>query len=136
MAHALDNALFESYAAWRNTDSQPKFIGKGEDKKVNPLAGLRIAKFRSIRDKNQTIQFDPNDYKNGHWMTSRGLEKAEFWGQDYCLINYGNATELTYNKGRWYANFPVDVEVEARISKGKVIALDPELSSNVQLCSA
>ncbi|MEC4819779.1 MAG: transposase, partial [Scytonema sp. PMC 1069.18] len=127
IAHALDNALFEAYTAWRNTDKQPKFIGKDKDKKINPIGGLRISKFRSIRDKNQTIQFDPKDYKNGHWMASKGLEKAEFWGQDYCVINYDSATELTYNKGRWYANFPVDIEVEPRASKGKVISLDPGL---------
>ena len=127
IAHALDNALFEAYIAWKNTDKQPKFIGDYKDKKPNPLFGLRIARFRSIRDKNQTIQFDPLDYKNGHWMASRGLEKAEFWGQDYCLINYENATELTYNKGRWFANFPVEVEVDYPRNRGKVIALDPGL---------
>ncbi|MBR8834253.1 MAG: transposase [Stigonema ocellatum SAG 48.90 = DSM 106950] len=127
IAHALDNALFEAYIAWSHTDKQPKFIGKGKDKKPNPMFGFRIGKFRSIRDKNQTIQFDPFDYKNGHWMASRGLSKAEFWGQDYCLINYDNATELTYNKGRWFANFPVDVEVEQQSNGGKVIALDPGL---------
>ncbi|GAA6619532.1 RNA-guided endonuclease InsQ/TnpB family protein [Scytonema sp. NUACC26] len=127
IAHALDNALFEAYTAWKKTEKQPKFIGKNKNRKPNPLAGLRIAKFRSIRDKNQTIQFDPNDYKDGDWMSSKGLEKAEFWGQDYCLIDYTNATELTYNKGRWYANFPIEMEVEARTSQGKVIALDPGL---------
>ena len=127
IAHALDNALFEAYIAWSHTDKQPKFIGNGKDKKLNQLFGLRIAKFRSIRDKNQTIQFDPNDYKNGHWMASKGLEKAEFWGQDYCLINYDNATELTYNKGRWFANFPVDMETEIKDKGQKIIALDPGL---------
>jgi putative transposase len=126
IAHALDNALFEAYTAWKKTDRQPKFIG-GKEKKPNPLAGLKIAKFRSIRDKNQTIQFDPNDYKNGHWMASKGLQKAEFWGQDFCLINYDDATELTYNKGRWYANFPIDMEVVEPRNGGKVIALDPGL---------
>ncbi len=129
IAHALDNALFEAYTAWSKTLRGEKFIGKDEKKKPNPNAGKKIAKFRSIRDKNQTIQFDPLAYKDGHWMinTSNGLEKAEFWGQDYCLINYDNATELTYNKGRWCANFPVEVEVEEKPKNQKVIALDPGL---------
>jgi putative transposase len=129
IAHALDNALFEAYIAWKNTAKQPKFIGEGKNKKTNPMSGQKIAKFRSIRDKNQTIQFDPNDYKNGHWMGSKGLEKAEFWGQDYCLINYNNATELTYNKGRWFANFPIDIEVEVKNKEQKAIALDPGLKT-------
>lgn len=34
---------------------------------------------------------------------------------------------LTYNKGRWFANFPVDVEVGKANGGQKVIALDPGL---------
>jgi len=129
ISHALDNALFDAYTAWSKTKRGGKFIGKENQKKPNPNAGKKIAKFRSIRDKTQTIQFDPRDYRNGHWNvnSSKGLEKAEFWGQDYCPINYDSATELTYNKGRWYANFPVEVEVEEKPKNQKVIALDPGL---------
>lgn len=125
IAHALDNALFEAYSAWSKTKRGEKFIGKGKQKKLNPNAGKKIAKFRSIRDKNKTIQFDPLDYKDGHWKVklSKELEKAEFWGQDYCLINFDGAPEMTYNKGRWYANFPVDVEVEDRPKNHKFIAI-------------
>ncbi|MGH2413591.1 MAG: RNA-guided endonuclease InsQ/TnpB family protein [Microcystaceae cyanobacterium] len=125
IAHALDNALFEAYTAWKKTDRQPKFIGVGINRKPNPDASKKMAKFRSIRSKNQTIQFDPHDYKNGHWMASSGLEKAQFWGQDYCLINYCCASELTYNKGRWYANFPVEMDAQPPRNGGKAIALDP-----------
>lgn len=146
IAHALDNALFEAYTAWTSTKREGKFIinpsaslrVNGERSrtvngldKPNPSAGLKIAKFRSIRNKNQTIQFDPKDYKNGHWMASCGLLKAEFWGQNYCLINYDSATELTYNKGRWFANFPVDVEVEVSNKSHRGIALDPGLRTFV-----
>lgn len=129
IAHALDNALFEAYTAWSKTKRQDKFIGIGGDKKPNPQAGLKIAKFRSIRDQKQTIQFDPGNYNDGHFMpnSSKGLEKPEYWGQDYCLINYGFATELTYNKGRWFVNFPVDAEVEHISKEPKIIALDPGL---------
>lgn len=102
IAHALDNALFEAYTAWSKTKRQQKFFGTGSDKKPNPIAGLKIAKFRSIRDQKQTIQFDPGNYDDGHFMSvaSKGLEKPEYWGQDYCLINFDFATELTYNKGK------------------------------------
>lgn len=129
IAHALDNALFEAYTAWSKTKRQDKFIVQGKNKKLNPCGGKKIARFRSIRDKNQTIQFDPLDYRDGHSKpkASRGLEKAEFWGQDYCLINYDSATELTYNKGRWFANFPVDVEVKNTLRQQRIIALDPGL---------
>lgn len=127
IAHALDNALFEAFTAWDKTKRQDKFIGKGENRKTNPQGGLKIAKFRSLRDQKQTIQFDPTDYKDGHFMSSKGLEKAEYWGQDYCLINYDSATELTYNKGRWYVNLPVDAEQEPAKNGGKIIALDPGL---------
>jgi putative transposase len=127
IAHALDNALFEAYNAWWKTKRQHKFIGKGKDKKPNPIAGLKIAKFRSIRDQKQTIQFDPNDYKDGHFMASKGLDKASYWGQDYCLINYDSASELTYNKGRWYANLHIDIQQETVNREPRIIALDPGL---------
>ncbi|MDF5722557.1 MAG: transposase [Rhizonema sp. PD37] len=129
IAHALDNALFEAYLAWIKTKRQDKFIGKGNDRKPNPFAGLKIAKFKSVRDSKQTIQFDPGNYDDGHFMSvgSLGLEKPEYWGQDYCLINFDDAAELTYNKGRWYVNFPIDFEPEARSGEQKIIALDPGL---------
>ncbi len=129
IAHALDNALFEAYSAWSKTKRGEKFIGIGKDKKPNFNFGKKIARFRSIRDKNQTIQFDPLDYKNGHWKvnSSKGLEKAEFRGQDRCFVVFDGATELTYNKGRWFANFPIITGVQ-NIDKGqKIIALDPGL---------
>jgi putative transposase len=129
IAHGLDNALFEAYTAWKKTDKQPTHIGKGKKAKINPLAGLRLAKFRSIRDQKQTIQFDPGDYKNGHLMAnaSKGLEKPLWTGQDFCLINYDKAVEVTYNKGRWFVNMPVEMDVPASRNGGKTIALDPGL---------
>jgi putative transposase len=61
IAHGLDNALFEAYTAGSKTDRQPAKLGKGQKAKLNPLAGLKLARFRSIRDPKQTIQFDPGD---------------------------------------------------------------------------
>jgi putative transposase len=129
IAHGLDNALFEAYTAWKKTDKQSAQIGKGENAKPNPLVGLKIARFRSIRDQKQTIQFDPGDYKNGHLMinASKGLEKPLWTGQDYCLINYDKAVEVTYNKGRWFVNMPVETDISEPRNSGKTIAIDPGL---------
>ncbi|CEJ47732.1 Transposase, IS605 OrfB family, central region [Umezakia ovalisporum] len=121
----LDNASMEAYKAWSETDKNPKTIGKGKDKKPHPQAGLKIAKFRSIRDQKLTIQFDPTAYKNGRWMvsTTKHLPPPEFRGQDFCVLT-DRSTELTYNKGRWFAHFPVELEQTVSVTN-KVIALDP-----------
>lgn len=121
----LDNASMEAYTAWSETARNPSTIGKDKDKKPHPQAGLKIAKFRSIRDQKLTIQFDPTAFKCGHWMvsTTKHLPKPEFKGQDFCLLTDGS-TELTYNKGRWFAHFPVELKYDARVTN-KVIALDP-----------
>jgi len=55
--------------------------------------------------------------------TTKHLPKPEFKGQSYCTLTDG-ATELTYNKGRWEAHFPVEVEETPTVTN-KVIALDP-----------
>lgn len=121
----LDNASMEAHSAWKATNRESKFIGKGKKKKPNPNAGKKIAKFRSIRAQKQTLQFDPTAYKNGTWMvsTTKHLPKPTFKGQNFCVLTDG-ATELTYNKGRWFAHFPVEFEVDASETK-KVVALDP-----------
>lgn len=121
----LDNASMEAYKAWSETAKNPKTINKGKDKKPHPQAGLRIAKFRSIRDQKLTIQFDPSAYKNGRWMvsTTKHLPHPEFRGQDFCVLTNGSS-ELTYNKGRWFAHFPVELQRTVSITN-KVIALDP-----------
>ena len=121
----LDNASMEAYTAWSETDKNPKTIGKGKDKKLHPQSGLKIAKFRSIRDQKLTIQFDPSAYKNGRWMvsTTKHLPKPEFKGQDFCVLTDGSS-ELTVNLGRWFAHFPVEFEQSVYVTN-KVIALDP-----------
>ncbi|WP_424096198.1 RNA-guided endonuclease InsQ/TnpB family protein [Moorena producens] len=120
----LDNASMEAYAAWKKTAKQPLFIG-GKKRQPNSQAGLKIAKFRSVREQRQTIQFDPTAYKAGRWMvsTTKHLPKPEFKGHDFCILTDGS-TELTYNKGRWFAHFPVEFNLEP-IETKKVITLDP-----------
>ena len=129
IAHGWDNALFEAYTSGKKTDRQPAQIGKGKNARLNPLAWLKLARFRSIRDQKQTLQFDPGDDKNGHLMikASIGLEKPLWTGQDYCLINYDQAVEVTYNRGRWFVNMPVEMDVLSSKNGGKAIGLDPGL---------
>ncbi|MUG96582.1 transposase [Scytonema sp. UIC 10036] len=121
----LDNASMSAYKAWSETARNPQTIGKGKNKKPHPQAGLKIAKFRSIRDQKITIQFDPTAYKNGRWMvsTTKHLPKPEFKGQEFCVLTDGS-TELTYNKGRWFAHFPVEYEITPQVTN-KIIAIDP-----------
>jgi putative transposase len=121
----LDNASMEAYKAWSETAKIPLTKGIGKDKKPHPQAGLKIAKFRSIRDQKLTIQFDPSAYKNGRWMvsTTKHLPQPEFRGQNFCILTDASS-ELTYNKGRWFAHFPVEFEQTTSVTN-KVIALDP-----------
>lgn len=123
----LDNASMEAYTAWANTAKNPKFIGNEKNRKPHPKAGLKTARFRSVRDQKLTLQFDPTNYRNGHWMVSatKHLPVAEFRGHSFCVLTDGS-TELTYNKGRWFAHFPVEVEVEVDYTQtNQMIALDP-----------
>ena len=121
----LDNASMEAYTAWSETKKNPNFMVKGKQKIPSPQAGLRIARFRSIRDQKTTIQFDPTGYKKGRWMvsTTKHLPQPEFKGQDFCILTNGSS-ELTYNKGRWFAHFPVEFSPSPTVTH-KVIALDP-----------
>ena len=122
----LDNASMSAYSAWIKTDKCPKFIGKGNSKRPHPKGGMRIARFRSVRDQRLTLQFDPTAYKNGQWMPSitKGYPVAEFVGHNFCILTQCS-TELTYNKGRWFAHFPVETTEEEYTKTQKVIALDP-----------
>jgi len=106
----LDNASIEAYTAWAKTAKKN---------------GKKLAKFRSVRDQKITIQFDPTAYKKGRWMVSatKHLPQPDFKGHDFCVLTDGS-TELTSNKGRWFAHFPVEME-KTPISNSKVIALDP-----------
>lgn len=123
MSHALDNNLMDAYKAWKATAKQPRYWRGTE----NPLQGLRIAKFRSIRDISQTLQFDPGDYSDGHILAraSKGLEKPLYSGQSFCQISYPGSVEVTYRKGRWFVNMPVEVKDEMPERTGKICAIDP-----------
>jgi hypothetical protein len=44
-------------------------------------------------------------------MLVKTWKKPLWTGQDYCLINYDKAVEVTYNKGRWFVNMPVEMDI-------------------------
>jgi putative transposase len=121
----LDNASQEAYSAWSLTAKEKSFIGKGKNRKKNPKHGLKIAHFRSVRDQKLTLQFDPGGYNKGRWMVAKTkhLEHPRFEGHNFCVLTEGSS-ELTYNKGRWFAHFPVESEVEPQHQE-RMIALDP-----------
>jgi putative transposase len=59
--------------------------------------------------------------------SSKGLDKPLWTGQEHCLINYDKAVEVTYNRGRWFVNMPVEMDVLSSKNGGKAIGLDPGL---------
>ena len=100
--HIRQNAIFDAYGAYKAS---------------------KKAKFRSCRERNQTIKFNNSNFSNGRWYPklSKGLEfKASEPIPDNCSL----ATGLTWNKGRWFATFPVEAKAEDNHSDA-IIALDP-----------
>jgi putative transposase len=127
ISKVLDNASMEAFIAWKETKKCPSFIGKGKAKKPHSSAGKKMARFRSIRDQKLTLQFDPTAYKNGNWMVSRTkhISPPEFRGHSCCVLTDG-ATELTSNKGRWFAHFAVAQNpAPIRSLEQKIVSLDP-----------
>lgn len=81
------------------------------------------ARFKSCREPKQTIKFHQRNYKNCKWFPS--LTK----GYKYDVTenfpdNCDYSTQITRDRGRWYACFPI-VEPELETTSDKVIALDP-----------
>lgn len=102
----------QAYKAWLN---KPK-----EERKV-PFS----VRFRSARDKSQTIQFKNDAYSNGTWFPKKveGLLYCTAWGYE-VPYNCDYGTELVYQRGQWFACFPRNVP-KYQTTSDKVIALDP-----------
>jgi putative transposase len=128
-AAILDQAVMEAYSAWVATKKEAKFTGKGKNRKPNPNAGLKLAKFRSIRDRSQTLQFKiPTDLNKGRLLPQYwgGLPAFECIdnGRKFCLIGNAYPPEVTYKNGNFYISLPEDTQVEDN-GKDSFIALDP-----------
>jgi putative transposase len=128
-AAILDQAVMEAYSAWSKTKKNPKYVGKGKQKQPHPQAGLKIARFRSIRDKSQTLQFKvASDLKQGkllpqYWGDLGAFECSDN-GKRFCVINPDYTPEVTYKNGNFYLTLPQDTEVEDN-GKESFIAFDP-----------
>jgi putative transposase len=113
-AHILDNTLMEAYSAWVKT------------KKVK---GKRYAKFRSVRNPSQTLQFSVGDLNQGRLLPQYwGKESTEAFecidnGVRFCPIS-DKAVEVTLRLGRFSLSIPVETEVLPH-SRKPFIALDP-----------
>jgi putative transposase len=105
-------------------------------------------KFRSIRDRIQSIKFRVEDLKKGTWLPSvtKGLnflaseqiptrdveyrQKQKDGTYKTCLReqSWNAETQLVYDKKRWFAVFPVEFKPETSQSQS-IIALDPGVRS-------
>jgi putative transposase len=105
-------------------------------------------RFRSCRDRVQSIQFREEDYKSGTWFKActKGLtfiaseplpmkdvefEQKQKDGSYKTRVrkqSWDRATQLVYDKKRWFAVFPVSF-VPEKSESNKLIALDPGVRS-------
>lgn len=98
---------------------------KARESKPKIERGQFKMRFRSCRDKSQTIQFKNDAYRDGTWFPSKvkGLLYCTAWGYQLPQnCEYG--TELVYQRGQWFACFPQYVPLSNTGSK-RVIAFDP-----------
>lgn len=105
-------------------------------------------KFRSTRDRIQSIKFRVEDFKKGTWLPSvtKGLnflaseqiptrdveyrQKQKDGTYKTCLReqSWNAETQLVYDKKRWFAVFPIELKPENSQSQS-MIALDPGVRS-------
>jgi putative transposase len=83
------------------------------------LANKGSAKFRSCRQRKQTINFKAGNYKNGTWY-SRLTNNLDFKASQTIPQNCEYGTKLTYSRGKWFAIFP-QVKEEKKCHQSKVI---------------
>ncbi|NET46107.1 MAG: transposase [Okeania sp. SIO2B3] len=133
--HLKVNAIYDANAAF-------KASRKSGTKK--PCCG----KFRSIRDRIQSIKFRVEDFKKGTWLPllTKGLklfaselipsinveyqQKQKDGTYKVCVRekSWKLQTQLVYDKKRWFAVFPVEFKSETSKSQS-IIALDPGVRS-------
>jgi len=119
----------EAYTAWRETDRQPKFVGRGKNRQVNPNAGKKIARFRSVRSLSQTLQFSVGDLNNGYllpnyWKKVTKDRLVALNNKERFTPGSDRAVEVTYKYGRFTLSIPVEVP-KIRVTKDGIIAFDP-----------
>ncbi len=109
--------------------------------------GTKLAdagRFRSVRDRVQSIKFRPEDYKNGTWFPDctkqfsfqvaepipsldvhyQQKQKSGSYKTRVRKQTWNASTQLVYDKKRWFAVYPVEFKPE-KSNRQSMIALDP-----------
>ena len=109
--------------------------------------GTKLAdagRFRSVRDRIQSIKFRPEDYKKGTWFPDstkqfsfqvtepipsidvqyQQKQKSGSYKTRVRKQTWNASTQLVYDKKRWFAVFPVEFKPE-KSNRQSMIALDP-----------
>jgi putative transposase len=100
--HIRQNAIFDAHQAF---------------------SASRNAKFRSCRDRQQTIKFNNSNFSKGMWFP-RLVKGLGFVAAEPIPDSCEYSTQLTFSKGQWFAIFPV-VASASKLNLDGVIALDP-----------
>jgi putative transposase len=100
--HIRQNAIFDAHQAY---------------------TASRDARFRSIRNPQQTIKFNQSNFTKGTWY-SQLTKKLKFKASEPIPHQCEYGTQLIYRRGKWFAVFPEPV-IKSHICSRKIIALDP-----------
>jgi putative transposase len=100
--HIRQNAIFDAHQAF---------------------SASRDAKFRSCRDRQQTIKFNACNFSQGMWYPKL-VKGLGFIASEPIPQNSDYGTQLTFGSCQWFAIFPVEVEI-TKLELDGAIALDP-----------
>ncbi len=100
--HIRQNAIFDAHQAF---------------------SASQDAKFRSCRDRQQTIKFNDCNFSQGTWYPKL-VKGLGFITSEPIPEKCDYGTQLTFSKGQWFAILPVEAEIE-QLNLDGVIALDP-----------
>lgn len=104
--HIKQNAVFDAHQAY---------------------SASRDAKFRSVRDPQQSIKFNNSNFTSGKWYYSKTKE-LNFVASEPIPTSCEYGTQLVYRRGAWFAVFPESIPCRDS-SSNKLISLDPGVRS-------
>ncbi|WP_248277642.1 transposase [Brasilonema sp. UFV-L1] len=104
--HIKQNAVFDAHQAY---------------------SASRDARFRSVRNPQQTIKFNNSNFANGKWYYNK-TKKLNFVASEPIPTSCEHGTQLIYKRGAWFAVFPEPMQRNDSGSN-KLIALDPGVRS-------
>jgi putative transposase len=133
--HLKVNAIYDSHAAFKAS-------------RKSGIKQQEAGRFRSIRDRIQSIKFRVEDFKKGTWLPSVTKELNFQASEPIPTINveyqqkqkggtyktcirkqsWNAETQLVYDKKRWFAVFPTEFKPQTSNSQS-LIALDPGVRS-------